>query len=1101
MSSSGRRQTLGDGGRPRAPSVADVAVGQTVEVQGAQGVVRFAGPTEFAGGKWIGVELASATGKNDGTVNGKRYFACAANHGLFVRQSQVRVVGAAAAAAGAGLVARRQTINPGRGVAPGRMAGPVRRVSDAQGLGGGRASPGSLLASPAASSRSTVASSPSPSPLAPVEQQQQEEAAAAATEDDDDDSAMAVDTPAAPDVAEADEATAQQQLNALRVKYRFLEQKRSADRQRLLEYEQLPAKLKQIESTRDKLAQRFSAQQDELRALRQQARAAEAARDAAEARAADALDAAELQTVDREVAEERAEALAAEAGALRSQLEALRQAGGGGGGGAADGGDGEQTARLKEALVRLRDMAAANEATAGARIRQLERALAQAAQAQDEGDRQRARADAAEAQVEDLRGRLDDALGAEELVERLGARNLDLGQRVSELQAAVESLEALCEVNDEMEETRGEEEQRLRAELAQAREHVAQARSRCAQLEEAAADAQYALGRYRELVASLQADVARLSAAAEHGERAAAHVTSQTQEMLSLGLQLRATATRSRAAAVDLALRRLDAEQAAQQLRLTEPFVPDAFFAAEAGALRAVLGLRRLAAKAEIAGRQLDADAEADAAGARDALALEARAQLQRVADAAHVADAALAHCADDTAFARAAAALAPEALAAERRVDGVLALVRAEEFRPADALADVRRVAMQADACAAAALDACGAAPAAVAVRVRALAEDVARACDVALALPVGRARDAVDRARAAAARVARRVQGAGRVDASAAGSVARAADAAAALHALAGGAADTGDAMDGGGEGSAQQAAVAAQRELDAALAALEPADAVEPAAAEPASRPWERRAAAFKRSLVASGEAERALAAQREEVVSLARELKLRDQRVQDAGVRAAMLEKRVDELRRQAANAQALQADLDRAQGRMAAYEEAMATLQAEYDKVDAECRGLRADARRDLAAAAAGATAASAAAAVPVDLLGLRAKVDALMEALAAVRRENARLRVARVYAPAIDALARPLLAPGRVDGHVAEVVGDARDARREALRLAAMPRLVRLAPADGGWAPLASRPQFELYRQKTLAQSLEARVERVHLRLRALASSRRLAAM
>ena len=36
-----------------------------------QGVVRFFGRTEFAPGKWVGVELDEALGKNNGTVKGK----------------------------------------------------------------------------------------------------------------------------------------------------------------------------------------------------------------------------------------------------------------------------------------------------------------------------------------------------------------------------------------------------------------------------------------------------------------------------------------------------------------------------------------------------------------------------------------------------------------------------------------------------------------------------------------------------------------------------------------------------------------------------------------------------------------------------------------------------------------------------------------------------------------------------------------------------------------------------------------------------------------------------------------------------------------------
>lgn len=51
----------------------------------------YIGPTDFKEGTWIGVELDTADGKHDGTVNGTRYFECRPGHGLFVRPEAVRL--------------------------------------------------------------------------------------------------------------------------------------------------------------------------------------------------------------------------------------------------------------------------------------------------------------------------------------------------------------------------------------------------------------------------------------------------------------------------------------------------------------------------------------------------------------------------------------------------------------------------------------------------------------------------------------------------------------------------------------------------------------------------------------------------------------------------------------------------------------------------------------------------------------------------------------------------------------------------------------------------------------------------------------------------
>lgn len=70
----------------------ELKVGARAQVQGKIGLIRFVGTTSFQTGKWVGIELDEPQGKNSGVVQGKRYFECRTNHGVFVRPSQVKVL-------------------------------------------------------------------------------------------------------------------------------------------------------------------------------------------------------------------------------------------------------------------------------------------------------------------------------------------------------------------------------------------------------------------------------------------------------------------------------------------------------------------------------------------------------------------------------------------------------------------------------------------------------------------------------------------------------------------------------------------------------------------------------------------------------------------------------------------------------------------------------------------------------------------------------------------------------------------------------------------------------------------------------------------------
>lgn len=70
-----------------------LSVGTKIFVKNEIATVRYIGNVEFANGIWLGVELRKPKGKNDGSVQGQRYFTCKPNHGLMVRPNRVTVRG------------------------------------------------------------------------------------------------------------------------------------------------------------------------------------------------------------------------------------------------------------------------------------------------------------------------------------------------------------------------------------------------------------------------------------------------------------------------------------------------------------------------------------------------------------------------------------------------------------------------------------------------------------------------------------------------------------------------------------------------------------------------------------------------------------------------------------------------------------------------------------------------------------------------------------------------------------------------------------------------------------------------------------------------
>lgn len=73
--------------------MSEITVGQYIQLSdGRNATIRFIGQAHFAPGDWVGVELDDDSGKNDGAVQGERYFDCSPGRGMFVRPTTVAAI-------------------------------------------------------------------------------------------------------------------------------------------------------------------------------------------------------------------------------------------------------------------------------------------------------------------------------------------------------------------------------------------------------------------------------------------------------------------------------------------------------------------------------------------------------------------------------------------------------------------------------------------------------------------------------------------------------------------------------------------------------------------------------------------------------------------------------------------------------------------------------------------------------------------------------------------------------------------------------------------------------------------------------------------------
>ncbi|XP_078588250.1 dynactin subunit 1-like isoform X50 [Branchiostoma floridae x Branchiostoma japonicum] len=550
-------------------------VGMRVEVagKGLVGTVAYVGTTMFASGKWVGVVLDEKKGKNNGTVQGKKYFNCDDGYGIFVRQSQLNVL---------------EDQSGGSASTPSTPSQEEKSVS--------KRTPGARAFETPRASRGSRENLEESTPLS-----------------------TPVSTPVGPTQAEMDEKD--RNIGELTAKVKDLEEKldtikvkRLEDKGKLKEFEKSKIEIQKLLEFKSKMQEAKNDLEKQLKEAKKEAKEALDAKEQFEEEMKDVTETIEIATLDKEMAEEKCEAQQLEVDQLRERLEEAQtdlellknEIATSGTEGAATSFQvkqmEEQNNRLRDALVKMRDLSQSEKQENQKLQKEIDKNNSQLKTLTQQKEKLSKEVEEAEATVDELKEQVDAALGAEEMVEHLTERNLQQEERIQELEEQVGDLEAMHEMDEEMQESARDNEIEMREEIDMANSKVREFQRKLEASQEMIADLQQTITKYRDLTTQLREkneDLAEQTA--ELGKQ------EPTTPVETFDFKTKFAEVKAHAKQIDMELRKLEVQQANQHVNLLCAFMPDNFHrrGGDHDCIQVLLLIPRMVCKAQLLADQV----------------------------------------------------------------------------------------------------------------------------------------------------------------------------------------------------------------------------------------------------------------------------------------------------------------------------------------------------------------------------------------------------------------------------------------------------------------------------------------------------------------
>ncbi|PVV02119.1 hypothetical protein BB560_003438, partial [Smittium megazygosporum] len=408
----------------------------------------------------------------------------------------------------------------------------------------------------------------------------------------------------------------------LKSKVKFLEQKRTEERQVVLEAEEFKSKFAQTMKVQDKLVEKLKALKSEHSNTLDLYNKSQTKIQELETTLHEEREMLEIVAVEKEMAEEQVESYKEELLVTKEQIEELNEKVKLYEGTESQDPSGNSSIesaqlrskniRLVEALRMLRDEKESEINSLKLMLKDAEKEAMLGKKVSEQVKNQQEIISSQLEAIQELKQQLDDAGDSEDLILELSERNSKLNERVGDLESQVEHWQSMHEVSEEMYENASDEIKILNTELGRLEWKINQKEQQISSMEATIEENQSLLGKFKEAVFQLRQERSQAEEKEQEMKSKVLDTEKAAKNLEKLAYNAGRTNQIVAAREIELALEKLKSSQLRLQLEIVGSGFTDDLNEDEKDSIKALLTLQRIKCKASLALKRFENISKSD---------------------------------------------------------------------------------------------------------------------------------------------------------------------------------------------------------------------------------------------------------------------------------------------------------------------------------------------------------------------------------------------------------------------------------------------------------------------------------------------------------